>query len=68
MVLNQFLAQISASTIGGFKEFLKVSKTLPPILNALSEETVEIGVANTSLTILDRMGHCEEFIFYQKKY
>jgi len=37
------------------------------MLNALLETIVEIGMANTSLTIFARMENCEEFIFLQTK-
>jgi len=67
VVFNQFWTQISASVIGGFKELIKASKTLLPILNALLKTYVEIGVANRSLTILDIMENHKNFIVHQIK-
>jgi hypothetical protein len=58
--------QINASAISGFRQLLKVSKILPPVLKALSEATVETGVANTSLAILDKTGNLAQFCFHHK--
>ena len=43
---NQSLRQITPSTMSGFKELRKASSTLPPLLNADSDATVDSDCQN----------------------
>ncbi|KAL4556336.1 hypothetical protein LXL04_038985 [Taraxacum kok-saghyz] len=46
-LLIQSCAQIKASAVSGLRELIYLSITLPPVLNADSDATVEIGIAKT---------------------
>jgi hypothetical protein len=61
---NHYCAHINASVISSFKELLKVSITLPPVLNALSEATVDTGIARMSLAIIDKTGYMTALSFH----
>jgi hypothetical protein len=63
----QFCVQIKASAVSGDNELLKQSNTRPPVLNADSEATVEIGMANTSRAIFVRIVYLDALTFYQPK-
>ena len=65
--LSQSCEQIRASTSFGVKELLKLSRTRPPVLNADSEATVEMGTANTSLAIRERTGNLSLLSFHHRK-
>ncbi|KAF7814777.1 protein ALP1-like [Senna tora] len=58
--LSQFCAQIKASVILGEMDYLNVSKTRPPVLNADSEATVDTGTANTSRAMQEIMDHISD--------
>ncbi|KAF5468682.1 hypothetical protein F2P56_012819 [Juglans regia] len=56
--VNQFCVQISAWTISGDNELRYGSITRPPVLNADSDSTVEIGMLNTSRAISHGSDEC----------
>ena len=62
-LLSQSWTQIRDCTILGVNELLKGSRTRPPVLNAHSDATLEIGMANTSRTISARIGNLGSFNF-----
>jgi hypothetical protein len=53
---NQSYMQIEASTVIGDNELLNESNTRPLVLNADSDATEKIGMANTSRAISARIG------------
>jgi len=65
--LNQFCAHINASTVFGANELRKGSNTRPPVLNADSEATVVMGMANTIRAIWASTENLVEFTFHQFK-
>lgn len=63
IALSQSAAQIRHCKILGVKELLNGSSTRRLVLNADSDAIVEIGMANTSRVILERVGKLILFTF-----
>lgn len=64
-IRSQSRVQIRHLIVLSPKELLYESNTLPLVLKTDSGAIVEIGIANKSLTIRDKIGNLELFTFSQ---
>ena len=64
---NQSCAHIKHWSVNGDKELLKSSRTRPLVLKADSEATVDMGIANISLAMHERIGKRGELHFHQER-